>query len=152
MDEKQFSATLTQEDAFEFSVAFDHTNLPNLLLDEPEPLGAGRGPNAARILAAAIGQCLSASLLFCFQEARIDVTNMETKVTGTLVRNDAGRWRIGGIRVELAPEFPPEVRDRISRCLELFEDFCIVKESVRHGIYVAVNVAPQFDASLAGIG
>ena len=97
MDKKQFSATLTQEDAFEFSVAFDHTTLPNLLLDEPEPLGAGRGPNAARILAAAIGHCLSASLFFCFQEARIDVTNMETKVTGTLVRNDAGRWRIGGI-------------------------------------------------------
>jgi hypothetical protein len=28
------------------------------------------------------------------------------------------------------------------RCLELFQDFCIVTESVRQGIPVSVDVAP----------
>lgn len=152
MEGNAFSTTLTQEEAFEFTVTFDDHALPALTMDEPEPLGEGCGPNASRILAAAIGHCLSASLLFCFKKARVEIGGMETRVWGKYERNDAGRWRIRAVHVRLAPEIPPEMRDKISRCLELFEDFCIVTESVRQGIAVDVHVEPQFDASLAGVG
>lgn len=47
-----------------------------------------------------------------------------------------------GIHVTLAPEVTAEVRDRMGRCLEVFESFCVVTESVRRGIDVAVRVEP----------
>ena len=150
--EETFGATLNREGPFAFCIEFDHHGLPSMVLDEPEPLGENKGPNATRVLAAAVAHCLTASLLFCLQKSRIDATKMETKVSGTIERNEAGRLRIGKLTVDLVPEFPPEMKTRITRCLELFEEFCIVTESVRNGIDVEVNVRPEFDASLAGIG
>ncbi len=37
-------------------------------------------------------------------------------------------------------------KDRIGRCLELFEDFCVVTASVRKGVEVEVQVVPQTGA------
>ena len=68
--------------------------VPPLLLDEPEPLGDGDGPNAAKVLAAAVGNCLSASALYCLRRARIDVQSMRTTVSASLSRNEAGRLRV----------------------------------------------------------
>src|SRR5579884_2834738 len=68
---------------------------------------------------------------------------LRTTVAGTLVRNERGRLRVGEIRVRLAPAVAPEARERIGRCLELFEDFCVVTESVRRGLPVAVEVVPE---------
>lgn len=56
------------------------------------------------------------------------------------MRTERGRLRIGGLRVRLAPELSVEQRGRIGRCLDLFQDFCIVTESVREGIAVDVQV------------
>lgn len=138
--EKPFTLALTLRDGYAFSVDFEQEGIPPLLLDESPPLGVGRGPDAARLLAAAIGNCLGASLLYCLRKARVEVRGMHTTVEGTLVRNQRGRVRIGAIRVKLAPDVAPEQRDRVSRCLGLFEDFCIVTESVRQGVRVDVEV------------
>ena len=109
-------------------------------MDEPQPLGEGVGPNAARVLAAAVGNCLSASALFCLRRARIEVVSMHTEVNATLTRNEAGRARIGGIDVRIAPEVAEADVSRMKRCLEIFEDYCMVTESVRKGIDVGVTV------------
>jgi uncharacterized OsmC-like protein len=121
-------------------VAFGLDGVPDLTLDEPPPLGEGRGPNAARLIAAAVGNCLAASLTFCLRRSRIQVRQLRATVEGTFARNERGRLRIGEIRVKLAPDVAPEDRDRMSRCLDLYEDFCIVTESVRNGFPVTVEV------------
>lgn len=139
---ERFTVDLTLRDNYAFTVEFNDANVPPIAVDERPPLGEGNGPNPARLLAAAVGSCLSASLLFCLRKSRIEVEDLHTTVESTIVRNERGRLRIGGIRVRLAPELTPEQRDRMGRCLDLFQDFCIVTESVRDGIAVDVVVEP----------
>lgn len=140
MDEKSFAVALRLTDGYRFAADFGLDGVPPLELDEPRPLGEGRGPNAARVLAAAIGNCLAASLLYCLRRARIDVQGVAARVEGEMVRNERGRLRIGPVRVTLEPRVPAEQRERMGRCLELFEDFCVVTQSVRDGLDVAVDV------------
>ena len=141
--EEGFSFTMDLRDGYRFLVDFDQEGVPMLLMDEPEPLGDGAGPNAARVLAAAVGNCLSASALHCLRRARIDVHAMRTTVSGTLERNDAGRLRLNAIGVQIEPVVAQSDRPRMRRCLELFEDFCVVTQSVRAGIAVDVTVEPS---------
>lgn len=142
MEENGFTLTLDLEKGYEFRVDFHQPGVPSLLMDEPPPLGEDRGPNASRILAAAVGNCLSASALFCLRKARIPVKGMRTTVQASFLRNPHGRLRIGGIQVKIQPEVAPEDRERMGRCLELFEEFCVVTQSVRGGIDVKVEVEP----------
>lgn len=136
----EFSLRIERLEGYEFKVSFENTPLAELLVDEPPPLGAQRGPNPARLLAAAIGSCLSASLVFCLSRARHHVGGVAANVRVELVRNDRRRLRIGRIDVELAPELQDEAA--VESCLEAFEDFCVVTQSVREGIEVGVKVTP----------
>ena len=136
-----FTITLQQEQDFDFRVKFDWPDNPDLLLDEPEPLGKRHGPNAARLVAAAVGNCLSASLLFCLRSKfKQNPGPLRASVTGQLARNEHGRFRIGGlaVRIELAED--SSALQHLERCMAQFEDFCVVTESIRHGIPVSVKV------------
>lgn len=125
-------------------VAFDVPGADQFTIDEPEPLGDSRGPNPARVLGAAVGGCLAASLAFCLRKSRVDLDGMRTTVRGSLVRNEHGRLRIGGLSVLLEPVLPGEQRDRLPRCLGVFEDYCVVTASIRPAIPVEVTVEPDF--------
>lgn len=138
--EETFAVTLSRHDDYRFDVDFGDGSGTTLRMDEPEPLGDGTGPNAARVVAAAIGNCLSASLLFCLAKARIDVADVKTHVTGTLVRNERGRMRLGSLAVRIEPNVGGVPPEKIQRCLDIFEDFCVVTASVRDGLDVAVEV------------
>jgi organic hydroperoxide reductase OsmC/OhrA len=134
-----FSLHVEQIDGFEFRVTFDKEQFAPLLLDEPAPLGHDTAPNAARILAAAIGNCLSASLVFCLQKAKVPTPSVRADVSVEIVRNDARRLRIGKVDVTLHTNLPPD-DPALAGCLTTFEDFCVVTQSVRQGIDVAVQV------------
>jgi putative phosphoribosyl transferase len=145
-DGERFTLTLSRQQGYQFAADFGAEGVPPLVLDEPPPLGTGTGPNPTRVLAAAIGNCLSASLLYCLEKARVPVSDFGATVEGELVRNPQGRLRIGGIRVTLAPVIGADPA-RIERCRALFEDFCIVTQSVRDGIDVEVDVVPAVAAT-----
>ena len=149
-----FEVTLARKDGYCFEVDFHDGSGTILQMDEPAPLGDGSGPNAARVLAGAIGNCLSASLLFCLEKAKVEVAGLRTRVTGSVVRNDRGRMRLDGLRVRIEPDLVDAAPARIGRCLEIFEDFCIVTASVRAGVDVQVDVdvpVPD-DAALSSVG
>jgi len=134
--------TLELRKGYQFTVDFGDEALPPLLMDEPPPVGEGAGPNATRMLAAAVGNCLAASAMFCLRKARIDVQSMQASVRVTEGRNEQGRLRITAIDVTLHPHVAEADRSRMSHCLEIFEDYCVVTQSVRGGIDVQVTVEP----------
>lgn len=133
---------LHHEQGYRFRVRFPG-GMPELITDEPPPLGGGAGPNPTALLATALANCLASSLLFCLRKQRIETSAFETTVEVDTARNPEGRMRITGVRIDLAPEVSAADRERMGRCLELFESFCVVTESVRHGIPVSVGVEPR---------
>lgn len=135
----RFAIAVEQVDGFEFRVRFDKPRYAELRLDEPEPLGHDTAPNAVRMLAAAVGNCLAASLVFCAKKRGAALTRVRAEVEVQVVRSASKRLRVGRIDVTLdAPGADPSA---IRECLPSFEDFCIVTQSVRKGIEVDVRVA-----------
>ncbi|SRR6266540_1712323 len=141
MSDLTFGLELEQGPDYEFRVRFDSPEVAELLLDEPPPLGGGRGPNAARLVAAAVANCLSASLVFCLRgKFRQNPGPVRAMATARLERNERNRYRIAGIDVVLSLAENLGDMPHQSRCLGQFEDFCVVTESVRRGIPVSVSV------------
>ena len=125
---------------YRFNVEFDVEGVPNLVVDEPKPVGEGVGPNPERLLSAAVGHCLSSSLLYCLHKARVKVRNLETNVKANTWRNEQGHLRVRNIEVQMQLGVQKEDKVRVSRCLKIFENYCTVTQSVRKGIDVNVNV------------
>jgi organic hydroperoxide reductase OsmC/OhrA len=134
-----FQVQLARLDGYRFRVAFG-APIADLEVDEGPPLGKGAGPSPTRLFATALAQCLSSSLVFCLGKSRVEVGALEAFATGTLVRNERGRLRIGRIDVVMRPELPGSEPAKVQKCLELFEDFCVVTASVRQGLAVGVRV------------
>lgn len=137
MPDMEFTLKLSRQQDYRFNVEFDLAGVPDLQLDEPVPLGAGGGPNASRLLAAAVANCLAASLLFCLGKFKQEPGEVVAKVTGRMTRNAQGRLRVGGFDVDIRLGQSVE---RLEHCAGQFEDFCVVTDSVRHGIPVNVRV------------
>lgn len=125
---------------YRFKVKFDEDSMPDIFVDEEKPIGDGSGPNPARLLSAAVGHCLSSSLLFCLHKARIDTKNIETPVKANVDRNEEGYLRVKNLDVQIHVETDEKDRTRLTRCLTIFENYCTVTESVRKGINVDVNI------------
>jgi uncharacterized OsmC-like protein len=128
MDERGFELTMELQQGMQFLVDFGRQDL---------------------LLAAAVGNCLSASALFCFRKARVTVDGMRTEVRTKLVRNENGRVRVGAIEVEIHPEVSSEDWPRLRRCIDVFQDFCIVSQSVKQGIDISVEVKPPAELGAA---
>jgi uncharacterized OsmC-like protein len=137
----RFTVNMTQVEDYEFRVRFDKEQYEDLYIDEPAPLGHDEAPNAVRVLAAAIGNCLSASLMFCMQKNGQKVTDLTAAVEMEIVRNEHKRLRVGNVKVILRP--PVALDDEaLVGCRDKFEDFCTVTQSVRRGIDIDVSVEP----------
>jgi uncharacterized OsmC-like protein len=132
--------TLKLLKGYRFKVEFDIEGIPSLVVDELAPIGENAGPNPTRLLSVAVGQCLSSSLLYCLQKARIKVKNLETTIKVNTEKNKEGRLRILSLDTQIHLDVNEEDKVRVSRCLEIFEDYCTVTQSVRRGINVNVNI------------
>lgn len=140
-DKREFSFEMEWVEHLAFNVKWDFHDSPDLYMDEPPSMGGdGKGPNAARMIVAGVANCLSASLAFCLTKSRVGMEGMKVRCQGTLERNERGRLRLTGIRIEPLVRMPDKDLAKLDRCLGIFDDFCIVTESVRNGIPVDINV------------
>ncbi|MCK9285048.1 MAG: OsmC family protein [Rhodocyclaceae bacterium] len=149
-DMEPFTFTLEQQDDYAFLIRFDTPDAAPLLSDEPAPLGRGAGPNPSRLLAAAVANCLSASLLFALRKFKNRPEPIRASVTTRLGRNAAKRLRVEGMEVDIQLGRPGTEMEHLERVLAQFEDFCVVTQSVRQGFEVNVRVRDGEGRLLAG--
>lgn len=141
------SVTITQQTDYQFVIDFGAAT-PALLADEPAPMGKGDGPAPDHLLLAAVGNCLSASLLFSLRKFKQDPGGITTTATCTIDRNEKNRLRILEIQVAISLGADSKQLQHIDRALSQFEDFCTVSQSVRAGIPITVAVTDAKGARL----
>jgi organic hydroperoxide reductase OsmC/OhrA len=150
-DTQRIRLTLEQEDDYAFRIRFDETTIADLMTDEPPPLGQGDGPNPTRLLLSAVANCLSASLLFALRKFKNTPGKLVTHATAELVRNEQGRLRVGHIHADIRLAEAGAAHASLERILAQFENFCVVTESVRHGVEVSVSITDAEGVQLHGV-
>ncbi len=146
--EGEVTVTLQQQVDYRFEVRFDSPLIAPLITDEPEPLGAGAGPNPTGLLTAAVANCLGASLLFALRKFKNDPGSLRAVATARLVRTEDKRLRVGDIEVQLHLGVSATALTQLERALAQFEQFCVVTQSVRTAIAVRVRVLDASDRLL----
>jgi uncharacterized OsmC-like protein len=139
MPGKIIRVELTQRNDYRFDIAFD-SNMPLLTSDEPAPLGTGLGPSPVQMLCAAVGNCLSDSLLFAFRKFKQMPEPIQCAVTAEVGRNDDNRLRVLHMTAQIRMGVLAASLEYLNHVLEQFEEFCTVTQSVRQGIPVKVEV------------
>lgn len=139
MSDKRVSVMLKQQQDYRFEVKFNDS-MPVLISDEPEPLGMGKGPSPVQMLCAAVGNCLSDSLLFAFRKFKQIPEPLQCVVTAEIGRNPENRLRVLNMHARLELGVPRNTLDQVERVVEQFEAFCTVTQSVGQGIPIAIEV------------
>ena len=139
MSESAHRVLLRQQQDFQFQIDFG-SGKPALLGDENPPLGQGAGPTPVQLLAAAVGNCMSDSLLFALRKFKQTPEPISCVVDAEVGRNADKRMRVLGLDVALTLGVPAAQLEHLDRVLASFEDFCTVGASVAQGIPVRVSV------------
>jgi uncharacterized OsmC-like protein len=80
MNEATQSVSIAQHADFRFALGFAPA-APTVLTDEAPPLGSGGGPTPVQLLAASVGNCLAASLLFALRKFKLAAEPLFCTVT-----------------------------------------------------------------------
>ncbi|MEN3304422.1 MAG: hypothetical protein V7603_624 [Micromonosporaceae bacterium] len=140
--QRNFRVTLNHESGYRFISQADEDGRKHgepFASDEPDPVGDASAPATPALLGAAVGHCLSASLLETLRHAHLPVADLQTDVDAVVALGPEGLPRIHHIDVVLRPVLR-EAATRTRRCEEVFERHCTVTSSVRQGVDVRVRV------------
>ena len=147
MSDQTIQVSLTQKQDYQFQVDFGGA-VPPLMADEPAPLGQGTGPSPVQLLAAAVGNCLSDSLLFALRKFKQNPDPIRCDVQAEVGRNAEGRVRVLSMHAKLTLGVPASQLEHLDRVLSQFEAFCTVTQSVGQGIPVKIEVIDSTGAVL----
>jgi uncharacterized OsmC-like protein len=147
MSDKRVSVILKQLQDYRFEVKFAE-HMPVLISDEPAPLGSDTGPSPVQMLCAAVGNCLSDSLLFAFRKFKQVPEPMQCVVNAEVGRNPENRLRVLNMNARLELGVPGNELEQLDRVLEQFEAFCTVTQSVGLGIPITVEVFDSLGTKL----
>lgn len=139
MSGKTIRVELSQRQDYRFDIVFGD-DMPVLTSDEPAPLGTGLGPSPMHMLCAAVGNCLSDSLLFAFRKFKQVPEPIHCVVTADVGRNDDNRLRVLHMNAQIRMGVLAASLDQLDHVLAQFEEFCTVTQSVRQGIPITVEV------------
>ena len=139
MSENSVTVTLEQQQDYRFAVNFG-AGIPVLTADEPAPLGAGAGPSPVQLLCAAVGNCLSDSLLFAFRKFKQSPDPLRCEVSAEVGRNPENRLRVLNMVARLHLGVSGSSLEQVERVLAQFEAFCTVTQSVGQGIPITTEV------------
>jgi uncharacterized OsmC-like protein len=139
MNENVTHISLKQKEDYRFNVNFGGS-VPPLITDEPVPLGTGTGPSPVQLLCAAVGNCLSDSLLFAFRKFKQAPEPIQCEVQAQVGRNEQGRMRVLRMDAKLKLGVSANKLEHADRVLSQFEEFCTVTQSVGLGIPIHTRV------------
>lgn len=131
--------TVARQEKYRFLIDFGE-EIPQMVSDEPPPIGDNAGPSPERLLAAAMANCLCSSLLFAINKFKGDPGKVSATATCETGRNDSNRLRITHVKVDIVLGAKPDDLPHLDRALAQFEDFCTVSQSVRAGVPLDVSV------------
>ena len=116
----------------------------NITIDEPPDHGENKGPTPAEYLGIGIGSCLGVSLAYSCQKCDLAIEKLTVGVDLTLEdveEEGASLQRVTGAAAEIEIQLVnPEDKEILEMCLQSFEKYCVVTQSVMLGIPVTVNV------------
>src|SRR5947209_840850 len=141
------SVSITQQSAYRFNNVFADS-MPPLTTDLSAPLGGGQGPSPEHLLAAAVANCLSSSLVFSLGKFKQDPSPVSATATAIEGRNEKNRLRVQRLEVKITLGRAAGELEQLDRVLGSFEDFCTVTASVRAAIPVEVQVFDSKGARL----
>lgn len=140
MSDTLVQVSLVQQHDYRFEIQFGGA-IPVLTGDEAAPLGTGLGPSPVQLLSAAVGNCLSDSLLFALRKFKQAPEPMRCDITAQVGRNPEGRLRVLGMTAQLTLGVPAASLQHLDRVLEQFEAFCTVTQSVGQGIPITIEIS-----------
>ena len=139
MSDTLVQVSLVQQHDYRFDIHFGG-DIPVLTGDEPAPQGTGLGPSPVQLLSAAVGNCLSDSLLFALRKFKQAPEPMRCDITSQVGRNPEGRLRVLAMTARLTLGVPAASLQHLDRVLEQFEAFCTVTQSVGQGIPISIDI------------
>ncbi|MFX1419013.1 MAG: OsmC family protein [Promethearchaeota archaeon] len=130
------------EEEMIFKCDLGQIQMNDLFIDEQHKKSADKiGPNPAKLLALSVLGCLAASFTFCLQKKNFSLSNLDGKAIIISKRNEKGYWRLKKIDIILNPKIDNhELRKRVDQCINFFEQYCIISESIRNGIDIDVKI------------
>ncbi|MBH1958327.1 MAG: OsmC family protein [Burkholderiales bacterium] len=139
MSENSITVELIQKQDYQFDIHFADA-IPVLTSDEPAPLGTGQGPSPVQLLCAAVGNCLSDSLLFALRKFKQAPEPLRCIVQADVGRNAEGRMRVLKMLATLHLGVPAARLEHLDRVLAQFEAYCTVTQSISQSIPVTLQV------------
>jgi uncharacterized OsmC-like protein len=139
--DRDYHVTLTLAQGYEFIAEFtDRPAPPPVHVAEAPPPPGNGGPDSAALLGAALGECVAAGLTHRLRKGRVTVHGLTASVTTHVFCDEAGRFGIRGVDVELAPCFADIDSATHERCQRMFHEFCSATATATQGISVHVTV------------
>ncbi len=109
-----------------------------VLVDRPETKGGSdAGPMGGELFLAAIGGCFMSNLLAAMKARNVELSGLQTRVTGTLADNAPARFTA----VELVVTADSADRDVLDHLVEIADKGCIMMNTLRDKLDVRIRLA-----------